>query len=439
MTAFRPTRRALALAGALGALAVAPVLGGDALWLGWATGVGALLMAIALDAARLPDGRQLSVSFAAPAELHPGVPVDVPVEVALPGLRSNPARLALDAGGCLEPIAPVPLILSAGIGTTTCRLRASRRGRGRIDEAWLRFEGPLGLVSGTARAAVGLDLPVVPDLGPVRRDAIRFFRERDVRAGLKIERYRGDGTEFDSLREFVLGDDHRHVDWKASARHRLLLSRHFRAERNHQVVVAVDCGRLMAEPVGTLTRLDHALMAALLLGFIALASGDRVGAYSFGARAGPSLDPLGGLAAFPRLVRWSSEVAERPEETNFTLGLATLAGRLRRRSLVVVLTDFVDTVSAELMIENLDRLAQHHLVVFVSLRDATLAAIAGARPSDARALQRAVVTEALLAEREAVLLRLRRLGIGFVDADPGDVRPRLVERYLEVRQRERIG
>lgn len=439
MIAVRPTRRALVAAGALGALALAPVFAGDGLWPLWGLASAVLGLAVALDAARLPDRRRFAVSFDGPGQMHPGVAADVTAHVTIPLRRAVAARLALDEGGCLEPIAPVDFALERSGGSVAFSARAARRGRARIEAAWLRAEGPWGLAEGVARAQTAFDVAVVPDLAPVRDDAMRFFRERDVRAGLKIERYRGDGTEFDSLREFVRGDDHRMVHWKASARHAALLSRQFRAERNHQVVLAVDCGRLMTEPIDGLARVDHALRAALVLAFVALASGDRVGAFSFGATPGPSLEPQGGFAAFPRLARWSSDVVERPEETNFTLGLATLATRVRRRSLVVVLTDFVDTISADLMVENLGRLAQRHLVLFVALRDTGTATIAATRPSSLRGLHRAAIAEDLLAEREAVLLRLARLGIGFVEAAPNEVGPRLVERYLDVRRRERIG
>jgi uncharacterized protein (DUF58 family) len=102
---------------------------------------------------------------------------------------------------------------------------------------------------------------VVPNLG------LRMFSDHSFMTGLKVERFLGDGSEFEALREFVPGLDHRAIDWKASARHRKLLCQEFRAERNHQVVLAVDGGQLMAEPVGGVPKLDHAINAAILLGW----------------------------------------------------------------------------------------------------------------------------------------------------------------------------
>jgi uncharacterized protein (DUF58 family) len=116
----------------------------------------------------------------------------------------------------------------------------------------------------------------VPDVGSVRRAALRHFSSPQAFLGSKTERYVGDGSEFESLRQYVPGLDTRSIDWKASARHRKLVCRRFRAERNHQLVLAIDSGHLMTVPIEGTTRLDHAIHAALLLSYVALRSGDRV-------------------------------------------------------------------------------------------------------------------------------------------------------------------
>jgi uncharacterized protein (DUF58 family) len=178
--------------------------------------------------------------------------------------------------------------------------------------------------------------------------------------------------------------------------------------------------------------------AALLLGYFGLRTGDRVGLYGFDERPRSFHEPVAGVNAFPRLQAATAELDYSSAETNFTLGLAELSLRLRRRSLVVLLTDFVDTVSAELMLENLDRLARRHLVVFVTLRDPTLGDIAGARPQTSLDLHRAVVAYDFVRERDVVLARLRRMGVTTIDAAPGEVSVQLLNRYLDIRRREMI-
>ena len=234
------------------------------------------------------------------------------------------------------------------------------------------------------------------------------------------------------------GLDPRAIDWKASARHRKLLCQEFRAERNHQVILALDTGHLMSEPLGGIPKLDHAVNAGLLLAYFCLRTGDRVGLYGFDETVRCFGEPAGGMAAFPRLQRLTAELDYHRSETNFTLGLSDLSTRLRRRSLVILLTDFVDTISAELMVDNVQRLSRRHLVVFVTLRDPTLEAIAAAPPVTLEALHRAVVAGDFVREREVVLQRLRRLGVHCLDVPPARVSMHLVNRYLDIKRRELV-
>jgi uncharacterized protein (DUF58 family) len=280
---------------------------------------------------------------------------------------------------------------------------------------------------------------VLPDIRPVRAAAMRFFTNREFVAGSNVERFLGDGSEFESLREYARGMDPRAIDWKASARHRKLFADEYRAERDHQVVLSIDTGRLMREPLEGLARVDHAIHAALLLGYVALRTGDRVGLHAFDERPRLFVPPTGGLDTFARLQAGAAGLRETTAESNFTLGLLDLATRLRRRSLVVVLTDFVDSVTAGLMVENVARLVRRHLVVFVALRDPELDAIKDARPDGTLGLYRAVTASDLLRERSVVLRRLERMGVRVVDAAPRDLAAGLLSTYLRARRRELVG
>src|SRR5262249_9378132 len=151
-----------------------------------------------------------------------------------------------------------------------------RRGKAEVEAAWLRVAGPLGLMERTLKLPVQGAINAVPNIEGARGAALQLSSRSEIRAGLKIEKFQGDGSEFDSLKEFHQGSDQRAIDWKASARHKKLLARHFRAERNHQIVFAVDTGRLMAEPChdgsssarADLPRLDHAISALLTLAYV---------------------------------------------------------------------------------------------------------------------------------------------------------------------------
>ena len=169
----------------------------------------------------------------------------------------------------------------------------------------MRSAGPFGLIATVAQIDLKRQAPVVPNIRPVKAVALRFLNDREFRSGLKIERYQGDGTEFDSLKEYATGDDRRAIDWKATARHRKLVSRQNRAERNHQVMIAVDTGRLMCEPLAGIPKVDHAVNAALILAYVSLRAGDRVGSPPSTPVRGSSSSRRGACAASTSSARWA--------------------------------------------------------------------------------------------------------------------------------------
>jgi uncharacterized protein (DUF58 family)/uncharacterized membrane protein SpoIIM required for sporulation len=325
-----------------------------------------------------------------------------------------------DLDEALEP-QPSQKVECATTGPTAIEfsLVPRRRGTVRITRVWLRWPGPLGLVERVVRRPLDQDVAVVPNLRAVRRAAVRFFGAKEFLSGLKVEKTLGDGSEFASLREFLPGFDSRAIDWKSSARHSKLLCREYRAERNHQVVLAFDTGRLMREPLDGISRLDHAINASLLLGYICLKTGDRVGPGRFDERVRIYAEPKGGIASFAALQKAAARLDATPAETNFTLGLTELAARLKRRALVLLLTDFVDTITAGAHARKPRTPARRHLVLFASLRDPTPARIMATVPGSLDDISRAVVAHDIQLERELVFKRLRRLGVGRSRPPPG--------------------
>jgi len=438
---MRPTLRCLIvfLAGiplSLGAVAIDPRL-----WTVWISYLGAAATLAGLDAVLALAARKLRVTAQVPAQVFIGE-----TGTAVIDLVAGRRGAALEALAELDDdLAPQPacraVLRAAGPGQPArarieVALAPRRRGDHALRTLHLRWPGPLGLIE--KRVAVPIDqrVGVVPNVGAVRAIALRMFSDRNFMAGLKVEKFLGDGSEFEALREYVPGLDHRAIDWKSSARHRKLLCQEFRAERNHQVVLAVDGGQLMTEPVGGVPKLDHAINAAILLGWFCLRTGDRVGLLGFDERVRQWAEPAGGMHTFHRLQAMSAELDYRRVETNYTLMLAELSTRLRRRSLVVLFTDFLDTVTAELMIDYVTRLARRHLVLFVAVRDPSLETRALARPRSLATLHEAVVAGDFARERHVVLERLRRAGAHCIDSAPAGFSMALVNRYLDIKRRE---
>ncbi len=421
--------------------AALPALAGAALWPVWLVLTVALLTLAAVDAILL-RWRRPRATVAAPAVVgvQAGGRLVATVRPA-PGRPLPACEVSCDGDPLLGPAAMTPLAPVRGEEDTyraEMPLRPRRRGTARPGPLWLRWVGPLGLMRRAEAQPLDLEVAIVPELCLGADRALRALGA-DRRQGLLVERFTGEGSEFHQLREYVPGLDHRRLDWKASARHRQLLVRQLRAERDQQVVLALDCGRLMGVVDQGLPRLDHALDAALRLALLSLRQGDRVGLFGFAAGPRLWLPPRGGLAHFARVQRQAAQLREVAEETNFTLGLAELAARLTRRALVVVLTDFADAISAELMRDNLRRLARRHLVLLCALREASLDRVAEAAPRSEALLARTVVAEDLRQERHTVLQALQRAGVQTIDAIPQTLTVDLLDRYLEIKRREMIA
>jgi uncharacterized protein (DUF58 family) len=214
-----------------------------------------------------------------------------------------------------------------------------------------------------------------------------------------------------------------------------LLAKEFRMERNSQVILGFDTGRLMTEQVGRMCRLDHFVRAGLLLGWLSLKSGDLVGACGFGASFRDWLAPGRTPSFFLKLQRFTSGLEYRHEETNFTLCLTELADRLRHRALVVLFTEFGDSAGASLLLDCLELLSRKHMVIFVSTPDPATSRLALAPPSGFGAMAEAVVAGGLMRDRAVALERVSRLGVFSVDLPPSEAGPALLNRYLMIKQR----
>jgi uncharacterized protein (DUF58 family) len=434
-----PTRRAVAVMAAGAPVALAAGVAGPNLWLvgiAWILGAAALTLA---DAWLAPSPGALDLDVTAPAGLGVGAPATAEIAAAFRGSRSPKLQLALGVNEKLvaEPVRQT-LRMGPDGGRAQVRLFPQRRGEALFERLWARWRGPLGLAWVQRTDALDRRAAVTPDVQGVKDEALRLFT-RDAAFGMKAQIETGAGSDFNALKEFQTGMDLRAIDWKQSARHAKLIGKEYRTERNHHIVLAIDSGRLMSSPLQDgAPRLDRAINAALLLAFVSLKMGDRVRLFSFDARPRIASGSTAGAQAFPLLQRLAASIDYTTEETNFTLGLTTLAGGLDRRALVVVFTDFADPTSAELMIENVGRLMRAHLVMFVAFRDEALEALADQEPASPEDVSRAVIAAGLLKQRELVISRLQRMGAWIVETSADRLGPDLVSRYLDAKRRDML-
>ena len=392
------------------------------------------LVTIGLDALLTAPARAIRVDLTSPIRVAVGELA--PLDFAVAGAR-RVARLecVLEATGPFP--APQPLsvaVAPSGAAQVHFAPPAERRGVMRVGALWLKWSGPLGLAERIVRSPQERSFDVVPDVRSIQSEAIRFH-EREALHGAKVEIEKGEGAEYDSLRDHAPGMDNRFIDWKHSARHGKLLSKEFRVERNHQIVLAFDTGHLMGEPIGKLARLDHSIHAGLQLGWVALRTGDFVGEFAFDSRPRAYVAPQRGVRSFKALQRGAAQLAYNSEETNFTLGLAELNARLKRRALVVLFTEFVDTTTAQLLLDGVKRMANKHAVIFVTFSDPLLDETVRADPKTFPAVARALVAADFLRERALVLEKLQRMGVHCLETPARGLGVSLVNRYLAIKGR----
>nr|WP_319384543.1 DUF58 domain-containing protein [uncultured Roseibium sp.] len=379
--------------------------------------------------------RPKNLTFEAPPEIFVGETVRLRLALDRPP-RNLSAKLEWPEGlGGEHEIAFLPG--ADGTGHADIKVRAVRRGIWQLEYLWLFWVSKLGLLEFVPKLDLGAELRVVPNIRQVQSGEITTTVMSTL-YGVKENRALGEGSEFHQLRDFVPGMDIKSIDWKRSAKRRSLVAKELRAERNHHVIIALDNGYLMREEIAGLPKIDHAVTAGLATAWAAAVGGDLVGYYSYDVRPRTFAAPAPGRSAFARLRNWTAELSYVSRETNHTLALTELNARTPKRSLIIVFTDFIDTTSAELLIENIGILAKRHLLIFVAIRDPDMETLVETAPDSLDGAATLVAANQSMNERRLVLERLARMGVTIVDAKPNAVTARLISTYLEIKAREMI-
>ena len=437
--ALLPSGRAVLIIAGLAPLALVLAAAAPGAWIAAPAIGGALLVLVVLDG--LFAGSLADLRVVNPADTEVGEPSQITVlaDLSRTSSRARP-EAALECDPRLAPGGRIalPLAFTEDAWSGTADIIPTRRGTGALSRIWLRWNGPLGLAYRQITRALDSEVRVWPNIAPVRSPALQIFL-RDAQFGLIARRIRGEGTDFEALAEYEPGMDRRRIDWKSSARHARLFAKEYEVERNNQIVFAFDCGQSMCEPIEGLPRIDRAVTAALTTAYVALKAQDRVALFGFAARPEVATPFVTDSRDFARLQRAAAGLDYHPGEPNFTLALSTLAARLQRRSLIVLFSDFTDPTSAELMVENVGRLVEKHLVLFVVMTDAELAAIATAPVTDMQSVAEAVTATGLTRQRALVLQRLRHLGVRVLEARHDQIGTRLLDAYLAIKREGRIG
>lgn len=404
-------------------------------WYGVALVAGVLLAGVALDLLLAGGVRGLGFTRSGRTSVRLGESVEVVLTITNSGSRRVRGLLrdawSPSAGAQLsrQPI-EVPAGERRSVVTV---LRPTRRGDRQAHQVAVRSIGPLGLAARQGSHRVPWTVRALPPFPSRKHLPARLARLREL-DGRQAVRVRGQGTEFDSLREYVIGDDVRSIDWRASARASDVMVRTWRPERDRRIVIVLDTGRTSAGRVGDAPRLDAAMDAALLLAALAAKAGDRVDLLAYDRRVRASVSGVSAPEVLPALVNAMAPVQPVLVESDARGMVAEVLRRARQRCLVVLLTGLDPAPLQAGLIPVLPLLTTRHRLLVAAIADPQVHRMAGAR-GDAHSVYRAAAAERTLAERRHVTDLLAKRGVSVVDATPEELPPALADRYLALKAR----
>ena len=427
------------------------LLGGVVLGLPWLLALGhpdgalvavafdlAWALAFAADALLAPDVDALEIGREAPPAFSLGRALPVRYEWRHPGRfrarltvrEAMPAPLAAGPAPVRHVVVP-----PRGRASETLLVAPVRRGRGAGGELWIRSCGPLGLAQVEVRRTVPWTATVFPDLTEAALRALPSRLQRRREAGLRNMRRLGEGRVFETLREWVPGDDTRSIDWKATAKRGKVMARQYEDERRQQVLLLLDAGRMLTAEIDGRARLESAVDAALQLAYSAVEHDDDVGVLVFADTVQRFLPPRRGRRALQGVVEALALAEGRLVEPDYPGVFSFLAARNRRRALTVLFTDVIDRTASDAMLTQVGTLRPRHLPLAVTLRDPALERTATAHAATAdEAFERAAAEELLTARAEA-LAQMRARGVLTLDVAPAHAAKAVVEQYDRLKRR----
>jgi uncharacterized protein (DUF58 family) len=342
---------------------------------------------------------------------------DVPTQ-----FRSEPPELELRAA-------------AGEMGSARYTILPVERGDARLGRVFVKYQSLFRIAERWAEADLSQIVRVYPNLEEARRQTIYLIRSRQVQLEKRLKRQRGQGRDFESLRDYRPGDPLRDICWTASARRSRLVSKIYQVERSQVVWLVLDAGRLLRARVKGPSKLDYAVNAALALAQVALYSGDRVGLLAYGRKLQQQIPAGRGPLHLRALVESLAQVQSEPYEANHARAAETLLTTQSRRSLIVWLTDLAETPATPDVIESAMQMTSRHLVLFGVIKQPELAELAARSPETAREMYHHVAAQEMLDRRELLLRQLQQQGALAMEFDPAHFTPLLVNHYLEIKER----
>jgi uncharacterized protein (DUF58 family) len=407
-----------------------------------------VLLAALLDGIRLPAAQRITIERS--WSNAPALDSETEIQLAVEHGRETilECRLIDDLPDALVA-APATHYLRAFPrvrATLRYKIKPRERGDDRAGQVYIRYASPLGLVERWAMAPLEQPVRVYPALRQGEDQEIFLARGRQIDLQLRRARERGLGRDFESLREYLEGDDLRDVCWTATARRGQLITRRYQTERSQAIWIVLDAGRLLrgrilsdneTERRGH-SKLDYACSTAVALAQLALFSGDRVGLLVYGQNVQQRVLPGRGHAHLRQIVEALAQARAELSEADHLRATATLNRWQPRRALILWITDLAETAMRPEVIEGAMQLLRRHVLLFVAMAQPDVVAIANARPRNVDEMFRASAAQELTTRRELLLARLRDQGALTLDLDPAHLTSAVLNQYLKVKERAMV-
>jgi uncharacterized protein (DUF58 family) len=398
----------------------------------------ALFVAAFVDArvSRLPA--QVNVERAFGGRFHIGAETEVRVEVSNATARDVRLRVKDEHPTALRLMSPREAemrVEAQSSASLVYSLLPPRRGRFEFGSVAVRHLSRLRLVWLTESRWHSESVKVYPNLRRAREAELKALGAQSLVASHRRTSWRGEGRDFESMRDYVPGDELRHVSWSATARRGKLTTRQYQIERDQTILVALDAGRLMTARIENETKFDTAVHAALALMSAAQRGGDNAGLAVFGRRVRAYVPPARGHEQTDAVLEALHAVEPELIEPSYTRAFEYIAANCKRRALVVVLTDLVDEEGSRELLASLKLLRPRHLPLVATIGDRDLRAAVSNAPASLRDLFTQSVAEEIMLQREAALRLVERQGGLALDVTAATLAPALLETYIRVKDR----
>jgi uncharacterized protein (DUF58 family) len=314
-------------------------------------------------------------------------------------------------------------------------LTPPKRGRFEFGSVAVRYLSHWRLAWSQTERAESVAVKVYPNMRRAREAELKALGARSFVAARRKSQWRGEGREFESLRDYVRGDEMRHISWTATARRGKLVTRQYQMERDQTILIMLDAGRLMTARIEKETKLDSAVHAALALMSAAARAGDNAGLLVFGRRIKAYLPPKRGREHLDAALEALHAIEPEMIEPSYSRAFEFVAANSHRRSLVIVLTDLVDEEGSRELLTSLKLLRPRHLPLVVTIADRDLKAVVREVPETERELFTQSVAEEIIHQREAALRLVEAQGGLALDVTAAVLAPKLLETYLRVKER----